>query len=194
MEFVIFKVSSEDGLPQHICPDCLMTLSLAYSFRKQCRRSDAKFREYWGGRTPSQSIDQQQQLARRSQSQAPDDSSFDAVTTIKEEVDLYDYEYSVPSHDNQWVIQNPRTIGEGAMTVVHSSGQYYDETAAAANDGSGVDRDGNILPMVTAHLDGHDPSEMGESSGLAQKGEKWKKKSITPERYSQRIRRQVSTF
>ncbi|XP_065094027.1 zinc finger protein 473-like [Ochlerotatus camptorhynchus] len=189
------QVSSEDGLPQHICPDCLMTLSLAYSFRKQCRRSDAKFREYWGGRTPSQSIDQQQQLPRRSHSQAPDDSSFEAVTTIKEEVDIYDYEYSVPSHDNQWVIQNPRTIGEGAMTVVHNSGQYYDEVSAAAvNDGSVVDRDGSIMPMVTTHLESHDPSEMGESSGLAQKGEKLKKKPPPPERYSQRIRRQeVST-
>lgn len=174
-----------------------MTLSLAYSFRKQCRRSDAKFREYWGGRTPSQSIDQQQQqqqhqqqLPRRSQSQAPDDSSFEAVTTIKEEVDIYDYEYSVPAHDNQWVIQNPRTIGEGAMTVVHNSGQYYDEAPAATNDGGGVDP----MPMVTAQLEGHDSSEMGESSGLAQKGEKFKKKPSTPERYSQRIRRQVSTF
>nr|XP_019561401.2 zinc finger protein Xfin-like isoform X1 [Aedes albopictus] len=203
------QVSTEDGLPQQICPDCLMTLSLAYSFRKQCRRSDAKFREYWGGRTPSQSVDQQQhqqqqqphqqsqqhQLPRRSQSHVPDEGSFEAVaTTIKEEVDIYDYEYSVPSggHDNQWVIQNPRTIGEGAMTVVHNTGgQYYDEAAAAAaiaagETGGSADRDGHsmIHPM-------DDPSEMGESSGLGQKNDDKLKKNVpNAERYSQRIRRQ----
>ncbi|XP_062548840.1 uncharacterized protein LOC134213625 isoform X2 [Armigeres subalbatus] len=192
------QVSTEDGLPQHICPDCLMTLSLAYSFRKQCRRSEAKFREYWGRRTPAQSVDQQQQqqhqsqqqnLPRRSQSQVPDDSSFEAVATnIKEEVDIYDYEYSVPSvHDNQWVIQNPRTIGEGAMTVVHNTGgQYYDEAATSGEPAGAPDREGQ--GMIHA-MD--DAPEMGESSGLGLKaGDKLKKNVPNPERYSQRIRRQ----
>ncbi|XP_001658699.2 serine/arginine repetitive matrix protein 1 [Aedes aegypti] len=193
------QVSTEDGLPQQICPDCLMTLSLAYSFRKQCRRSDAKFREYWGGRTPSQSVDQQQhqqqqqqqsqqhQLPRRSQSQIPEESSFEAVaTTIKEEVDIYDYEYSVPAgHDNQWVIQNPRTIGEGAMTVVHNTGGHYYDEGAASETGAAPDRDGHgmLHPM-------DDAAEMGESSGLGQKDDKLKKNVPNPERYSQRIRRQ----
>lgn len=202
------QVSTEDGLPQHICPDCLMTLSLAYSFRKQCRRSEAKFREYWGRRTPAQSVDQQQQqhqhqqqqqqgqqhhLPRRSQSQVPDDSSFEAVATnIKEEVDIYDYEYSVPSvQDNQWVIQNPRTIGEGAMTVVHNTGgQYYDEVGAGGEPAGVPDREGNSMMHSM-----DDAPEIGESSGLGQKtGEKLKKNVPNPERYSQRIRRQeIST-
>ncbi|XP_055639495.1 zinc finger protein 594-like [Toxorhynchites rutilus septentrionalis] len=173
------QVSSEDGLPQQICPDCLIALSLSFSFRKLCRRSDAKFRESYDGRTLLQPQDSH---ARRSQSQVNDDNTFDIVPTIKEEVEFYDYECSLPPQEDQWVIQNPRTIGEGAMTVVHSTGQYYDEADDNGDQDASV-----VVPMVT-----HDPSVFGECSGIGRKEEKWKKKPQTPERFSKRIRRQDS--
>ncbi|XP_058453273.1 zinc finger protein Xfin-like [Malaya genurostris] len=175
-------VSGEDGLPQQICPDCLITLSLAYSFRRLCRRSDAKFRECFRERTPSQTADhQQQQLSQMSQSH--DDSTYENITAIKEEVEFYDYECEAPPQENQWVIQNPRTIREGAMTVVHNSGQYYDQVDERSCQES-------QMSTVTSMVNLDQTPELGESSNF-HKNEKLKKKlPLEPERFSKRIRQE----
>ncbi|XP_058824606.1 uncharacterized protein LOC131685141 [Topomyia yanbarensis] len=180
------QVSGEDGLPQQICPDCLITLSLAYSFRRLCRRTDAKFRECFRESAPSQTAEHQQQLSQISQPH--DDSTYENITSIKEEVEFYDYECEVPPQENQWVIQNPRTIREGAMTVVHNSAQYYEQ---ADERGGGQEIQPNVVTPMVAIGQGQVPAELGEPSTSFQKSEKLKKKlPIEPERFSKRIRQE----
>ncbi|XP_055543918.1 transcriptional repressor CTCF-like [Wyeomyia smithii] len=179
------QVSSDDGLPQQICPDCLITLSLAYSFRRLCRRSDAKFRDCFRDSVPSQ-LNENQHQQQQHLSQAQDDSAYEHITAVKEEVEFYDYECEAPPQESQWVIQNPRTIREGAMTVVHNSGQYYDQT----DDTSCADT--NVTtPMVTLGQT-HTQPELGEPSTSFQRSEKIKKKQpAEPERFSKRIRQEM---
>lgn len=149
------QVSSEDGLPQQICPDCLITLSLAYSFRKLCRRNDSKFRESFDIRALP--LD-----ARRSQSHLHDDNSYEIIPTIKEEVEIYEYECTtIPPSEEQWVIQNPRTIREGAMAIVHNSNQYFDD-----GDESGRGGGSSVMSIGPPHSDhSNTQPEAGESSG-----------------------------
>lgn len=185
------QVSSEDGLPQQICPDCLITLSLAYSFRRLCRRTDAKFRETFEPREPSaaEHMVGGSQPPRRSQSQVGEDGAvtYEPVPVIKEEVEFYEYECSAPPLEDQWVIQNPRTIQEGGggmMTVLHGvSGQFHHEAVVEQEDDMT-----SMLPMITMDEGGHDPAEFGESSGTGGQ----RKKKHEPERFSKRIRRQES--
>lgn len=40
----LLQFSTNDTLPQHICPDCLVLLDGAFTFWKQCRRTDTNFR------------------------------------------------------------------------------------------------------------------------------------------------------
>uniref|UniRef100_A0A8D8JXB7 Zinc finger protein 263 n=1 Tax=Culex pipiens TaxID=7175 RepID=A0A8D8JXB7_CULPI len=196
-------VSSEDGLPQQICPDCLITLSLAYSFRRLCRRTDAKFRETFDPRAPAEHMATGGSQPRRSQSQVGLDESgggggvvYDSVPVIKEEVEFYEYECSAPPPpppEDQWVIQNPRTIHEataGAMTVLHNPGGQYQEEGGGVGEQPDVDdMMSSMVPMVTMEEGGGglDPSEYGECSGSGQR-----KKKHEPERFSKRIRRQES--
>ncbi|XP_053693562.1 zinc finger protein 585B-like [Sabethes cyaneus] len=186
------QVSSDDGLPQQICPDCLITLSLAHSFRRLCRRTDAKLRDCFRDGAPSQPNEnqqhqQQQQQQQQHISQAQDDSAYEHITAIKEEVEFdYDYECEIPPPENQWVIQNPRTIREGAMTVVHNTGQYYEQP----DDTSCMDTSANSTMVSIGQV--HLQPELGESSTSFQKSEKLKKKqSAEPERFSKRIRQEI---
>lgn len=142
---------------------------------------------------------------RRSQSQVGLDESggggvvYDSVPVIKEEVEFYEYECSAPPPppppEDQWVIQNPRTIHEataGAMTVLHNPGGQYQEEGGGVGEQPDVDdMMSSMVPMVTMEEGGGgiDPAEYGECSGSGQR-----KKKHEPERFSKRIRRQVSTF
>uniref|UniRef100_A0A8D8H0X5 (northern house mosquito) hypothetical protein n=1 Tax=Culex pipiens TaxID=7175 RepID=A0A8D8H0X5_CULPI len=197
-------VSSEDGLPQQICPDCLITLSLAYSFRRLCRRTDAKFRETFDPRAPAEHMATGGSQPRRSQSQVGLDESggggvvYDSVPVIKEEVEFYEYECSAPPPpppEDQWVIQNPRTIHEataGAMTVLHNPGGQYQEEGGGVGEQPDVDdMMSSMVPMVTMEEGGGglDPAEYGECSGSGQR-----KKKHEPERFSKRIRRQSEEY
>lgn len=148
------QVTTEDGLPQQICPDCLIALSLAYSFRKQCHHADAKFRNENGKLSSLQTAEKQNQP-----SPTLNEGSF---AIIKEEVDLNDYdEYSNPSsHGSQWVTQNPHPIGEGPMTVVHNIGEhFYNEANNERFASNANDNDGNSMLQ---------PMDMGKWADLEQ--------------------------
>ncbi|XP_055601293.1 uncharacterized protein LOC129750096 [Uranotaenia lowii] len=215
------QVSTEDGLPQQICPDCLITLCLANSFRKMCRRSEAKFRECYDGRSQYPSAElghssQQQSHSghqqshaqpfahRSSQSHSQEDASFETtIPTIKEEVEFFDYDCDVsqqqPQEQDQWVIQNPRTIrGDTTPSMSHAS--YYEThgLADAAGDSMGkglhVEYSESGIPPMVAIGEAMDPSEGPSSKKFASDSasQSWKKKPPTPERFSKRIRRYES--
>nr|XP_029720173.1 uncharacterized protein LOC109398328 [Aedes albopictus] len=82
LDVIGVQVSAEDGLPQHICSDCLIALSLAYTFRKQCYRADAKYRENCEKVSAFPTVDKLHH--------AHDDSQFNGIVP-KEEVDIDDY-------------------------------------------------------------------------------------------------------
>ncbi|PSN53997.1 hypothetical protein C0J52_13477 [Blattella germanica] len=40
------KVDPNDGLPNHVCRQCVNQVNVSYNFKRQCELSDAAFRDY----------------------------------------------------------------------------------------------------------------------------------------------------
>lgn len=40
------KVDPNDGLPTHVCRQCVNQVNVSYNFKRQCELSDAAFRDY----------------------------------------------------------------------------------------------------------------------------------------------------
>lgn len=165
------QVSTADGLPQHICSDCLIALSLAYSFRQQCHRADAKFRGIHGRVSHLTVVGEQQshQLPENRSSHTQNTDTFEIIIP-KEEVDPDDHHHgyneynSSSNHASQWA--NPNThqsVGGGAMTVVHNVSEPYFGGAFAGriSEPSDADDSNLVQPMKVT-------PEMAEFTALGQ--------------------------
>lgn len=42
-----FQIKSNDGLPQHVCTECVSELRIAFVYKKKCEESDIKLRDYF---------------------------------------------------------------------------------------------------------------------------------------------------
>ncbi|XP_026465500.1 zinc finger protein 2-like [Ctenocephalides felis] len=67
MSFANIKVSTEDGLPNLICRQCVLQISRAFAFKQQCERSDNIIRNYVSEDFQKRLVEAQNELEQQAQ-------------------------------------------------------------------------------------------------------------------------------
>jgi hypothetical protein len=81
------KVDAYDGLPTHVCRQCVNQVNVSYNFKRQCEISDAAFRELLRNhRSGSQSSEEKQNESQNSLNPAEDPPDVWTYVKVKAEL------------------------------------------------------------------------------------------------------------
>ncbi|XP_069676003.1 gastrula zinc finger protein XlCGF26.1-like isoform X2 [Periplaneta americana] len=90
------KVDLFDGLPTHVCRQCVNQVNVSYNFKKQCEISDATFREYLKNQRLQQSESSEDKQNDEQCSEKASDEPSENWAYVKVKAELLDF----PSDDN----------------------------------------------------------------------------------------------